>query len=369
VIYDERIAQNDAVFNSVMFAINFGCFVFCLPLIINLRKNMTSRISRNNHYGKDKDVALLSLALILGWVSTIIEFTPLKNPISKSLVLLLPISLSATLWQALKPVEEKKRFALLIVFGSLGVVILASVNNNSKGFILTPIVVAISSLKIWRRGSLFTKIFALIIVLFGTIPLFEILQRNKLGSNEILIASSYQEQLPWYLSPFLVISQRFDQFARVVDAQMAASNSLGGFRGWVDYFASALQWNPSSGRNDASFGQIWNQLITSQSIPGAQLSRVSLAQGMIAEGLIWGGLLSLVIECLVFSIIFIAIGNMLDGKMFGVVSAFCLISNATIFETGTVGFGSILNSASKILPFLFFAYRLMLRLSGDRDRI
>jgi len=366
VIYDERIAQNENIFYSVMFTINLGCFVFCLPLLINLINTKRYKLEKIEISDNENDLRLLTWAVFLGWVSIFFEFSSLRNPITKSLVLLIPISLSAALWEALKPTVQIRKFALVIILGTLGDLVLAVANNNSKGFVLTPLIVFMSSLKIWRNGSSLAKFGLSIISILAAIPIFDYLQKNKLGATEILISSRFSDDLPWYLSPFLIICQRFDQFARVVDAKMAVQNSLGGFHDWILYFVSAVEWNPSSGRSDASFGQIWNQLITSQSVPGARLSQVSLAQGMIAEGIIWNGYVSLLMECAFFSLIFLVIGKLLNGNTYGVLSAFCLMSNATVFETGTIGFASILNSASKLLPFVFLTFWVLKRVSGER---
>ena len=74
----------------------------------------------------------------------------------------------------------------------------------------------------------------------------------------------------------------------------------------------SLYWNPLDGRHETSFGKLWNQQVTSVSVPGARFSSVSLAQGMIGEGIIWKGLVSLVIECGLMALIFNLVGKLLD---------------------------------------------------------
>ena len=119
-----------------------------------------------------------------------------------------------------------------------------------------------------------------------------------------------------------------------------------------------LEWNPNSGRNAPSFGNTWNQLVTNRSIPGARFSPVSLAQGMIGEGLIWAGSLSLVIECLIVSFIFIWVGRLLDRGVLATIFAFGIIGNSTMFEAGSVQISGSISGAVKILIFLWISLKV-----------
>ena len=130
------------------------------------------------------------------------------------------------------------------------------------------------------------------------------------------------------------------------------------YKSWVVYLSNKLVWNPNSGRTELSFGQEWNQLVTNQSIPSSRFSNVALAQGMIAEGFIWSGIISLIIECVVFALIFIWLGNLMDGRPINRIFAFGLIANAAIFEMGIVQFSSVLSGAVKIYLFLIVSHKL-----------
>ena len=116
----------------------------------------------------------------------------------------------------------------------------------------------------------------------------------------------------------------------------------------------AVQWNPTSGREENSFGHLWNQKVTNVSVPGARFSPVSLAQGMIGEGLIWKGLVSLVVECGLMALIFNLVGKLLDRDFVSAVTALALIGNGTIFESGVVQESAKMSAALKNLLFLVF---------------
>ena len=116
----------------------------------------------------------------------------------------------------------------------------------------------------------------------------------------------------------------------------------------------AVQWNPTSGREENSFGHLWNQKVTNVSVPGARFIPVSLAQGMIGEGLIWKGLVSLVVECGLMALIFNLVGKLLDRDFVSAVTALALIGNGTIFESGVVQESAKMSAALKNLLFLVF---------------
>jgi hypothetical protein len=232
--------------------------------------------------------------------------------------------------------------------------------NNSKGIILLPLLIYISTLSIWQEKGrkLYKFLFGLFFFLFS-IRLFSVLQVSKLGGPEVLAIDNNAAGLPWFLSPFVTLSFRFDQFARIADVHFAASNSLGGIDSWFLYFLNNLMWNPDGGRSAATFGQIWNQLVTNQTIPGARLSDVSLAQGMIAEGLVWSGTASLIVECLILSCVFIWISRLTEKGPLSLVLAFSLLGNAAIFEMGLVQFAADLSGSLKILIFLWFSKKVL----------
>ena len=358
-IYDSRIGQSTHNFANVMFPIVVGCFFFCLPLIIHsIRLNTISKQSKSKHFFGNFSW-LIVYGILVGYLSMFLEETSFRNPFSKSLITLLPITFSAFLWSSkdLKfPISKKIG---ITIFGILGILILSINSNNSKGVLLMPALIYISRLDIWKlHGKLAGKFVIGIALPLMLIPIFSILQTNKLGEASVNSAARNSELLPWFLSPFVLLLDRFDQFARVADAIFAEPNPLGSYKSWVVYLSNKLVWNPNSGRTELSFGQEWNQLVTNQSIPSSRFSNVALAQGMIAEGFIWSGIISLIIECVVFALIFIWLGNLMDGRPINRIFAFGLIANAAIFEMGIVQFSSVLSGAVKIYLFLIVSHKL-----------
>ncbi len=359
VVYDFRLGQNSSDYSSVMLLIFLGCFVFCLPLIFNLK--IKKEINEKNNYDKESReiIWIIFFGLACGVLSLLIEGTNFKNPFSKSLTSLVSVSLCIYLWKRGELKFSNTLNMIVLLVGSIGTFYYSVSQNNSKGVLLTPILVFISRLKIWdRKGYLIGKISFVTLITLVIIPVFSILQIRKLGISSASSAKANSELLPWYLSPFLEITNRFDQFARVTDAYFAEPGSLGGMTSWILYILKNLTWNPNSGRSEISFGQRWNQLVTNQSIPGSNLSNVSLSQGMIAEGYIWFGIPSLIIETFLVSIIFLWVGKSLERGAMSLVFAFGIIGSATIFEMGTVQLAGIFSGVMKIILFVWVSKRL-----------
>lgn len=359
IVYDSRIGKSSSNFISVMMLIVIGCFVFCIPIII---KSLTANTS-NKHilksYKPDNSIEIIWVILFglsCGIIAFLIESSSFQNPISKSLTSLITISLSIFLWKRRELKLSKKLSFNITIIGSLGTLLLSISANNSKGILLTPALIYIATLTLWEnKGLNLKKISLLAFMMIIILPLFSKLQMIKLGTAAATSAKNNYELLPWYFSPFLEIANRFDQFARVTDSYFAESGSLGGLQSWIVYILNSLMWNPSSGRSESTFGQDWNVLITAQSISGAQLSSVSLTQGIIAEGYVWLGLRSLIVECLIMSIIYIWVGKSLERSAVSMVFAFGLIGNASIFEMGLVQTAGIFSGVIKILLFIWIS--------------
>jgi hypothetical protein len=342
-----------------MMLIVIGCFVFCIPIII---KSLTANTS-NKHilksYKPDNSIEIIWVILFglsCGIIAFLIESSSFQNPVSKSLTSLITISLSIFLWKRRELKLSKKLSFNITIIGSLGTLLLSISANNSKGILLTPALIYIATLTLWEnKGLNLKKISLLAFMMIIILPLFSKLQMIKLGTAAATSAKNNYELLPWYFSPFLEIANRFDQFARVTDSYFAESGSLGGLQSWIVYILNSLMWNPSSGRSESTFGQDWNVLITAQSISGAQLSSVSLTQGIIAEGYVWLGLRSLIVECLIMSIIYIWVGKSLERSAVSMVFAFGLIGNASIFEMGLVQTAGIFSGVIKILLFIWIS--------------
>ena len=61
-VYDFRLGQNGNDFSSVMSIIILGCFVFCLPLIFNLKVKK----ERNDTYNYDKESREIIWVILFG---------------------------------------------------------------------------------------------------------------------------------------------------------------------------------------------------------------------------------------------------------------------------------------------------------------
>ena len=358
-IYDFRIGQNHSNFFSVMFPIFLGCAVFCIPLLIHqfrgrLSRNRISRSDRSKEYSW-----ILLFGMVCGFLGMLMERTNYRNPFSKSVVGLITICFSMYLWKRKDLKFSQALHITMIVAGCSGVLLTSIILGNSKGVLLFPLLIYVSTLTFWNdKDHRLKKLMASGLLFLSAFPIFEILQSRHLGAISQNTQLRFGESLPWYFSPFLSITGRFDQFARIADAHFANPSALGGFGSWIQYVVYYLKWKPSSGRTTLSFGQNWNELVTEQSVPGSRLSNVSLAQGMVAEGLIWNGLASLIVECLLFSVIFIFIGTMLERGPLPVLMAFGLIGNGSLFENGSIGFVSLLSGTAKMLVFIWIAQRI-----------
>ncbi len=353
-VYDYRIGQNERIFNEILFSIFFGCFIFVTSIVIwNLISKtiliQEKKISEEKMYSQ-----MIFFCFVCGYASILIENTAAKNPFSKSLTILVSTVFSAYLWKRNELKFSRGKHVSIFLLGTLGTYLLSVSANNSKGILLLPALVFLSTLPAWKRGRSGTaKLILATCIALGSIQIFSVLQSNKLGVISVTMANKNIDGLPWYFSPFLILVNRFDQLARVSDVYFAEKNALGSYRAWFDRFIANLEWNPGEGRSTISFGQEWNQLVTNQSIPGSRLSNVALAQGMIAEGLVWSGIGSLIFECIAIAMIFIWIGNLLDKSPLSVMFAFGLIANGSVFEMGLVQFSQILSGAVKMLAFLW----------------
>ena len=86
---------------------------------------------------------------------------------------------------------------------------------------------------------------------------------------------------------------------------------------------------------------------------------------MIAEGLIWKNLSSLLVVCVIMAFIFNVAGKLLDGGFISAVTAFALIGNGTIFESGAVQEFASISAALKNLLFLLLL-RLILKIPKNQ---
>lgn len=364
-IYDDRIGLNNSILLSILSLIFVGCGAFSLMLIVLSRKNGFRSAEAFRIENFDEFLQTVVFGFTVGFLSLLIENTDYKNPFSKSLTPLITLSFCTYLWMRKKGSISRTKDIVIIGIGTLGTFLMSVSLQNSKGVLLLPSLVYISTLQVWKsKDAKLSKFLMMILIVISTIPFFSTLQLRKLGETGLMGATAHGEKLPWYLSPFLLIAERFDQFARITDSRLAAPNSLGGFNSLAKSILQNLEWNPSSGRTEVSFGQQWNLLVTNQTIPGAKMSQVSLSQGMIAEGYIWAGLGSMILECLAIACIFFWVGKLLDGNSIKILFAFGLLQNGSIFESGLVSFAASLSGALKIVLFIWL-YKIISRINGS----
>ena len=360
-IHDTRLIGTEANFNNALTLIILGCYIFCFSLLFQKKTIWSSNIPDSTLYDFQKDSWVLTYGTTIGLLSQSIELTPFQNPFSKSIAQITVPIFCAYLWKRRElHLSDVKSFYILTT-GLAGTIIMAFSNNVSKGILLSPLIIYMWKLSLWKEKRItLKKLVVTVVIPFSSVALFTLLQNIKLGTTGISRVNMNSDSYPWFLRPFLVVSDRFDAFTRVVDA-IYAQGKLGGYKSWLAYVLQSLSWNPSEGRNETSFGQIWNRKISEVSVPGSRESPVSTAQGMIAEGYIWSGFTSLIIECIVCSFIFVMVGKYLEGNFYRIIFGFSLIDNFTLFESGLVQFSAALSGSIKIALFLWFSKHIYYR--------
>jgi hypothetical protein len=357
ITYDQRIANRADAFSKIMILIIIGNSIFCLLLYVSSRISNRNKLreSRPSKLEDPKEVIrVIRYSFFIGLISLAVEQTQYRNVFSKSLFPLLLVSFCAYIWKRDQLKIEKKVDYFFIGIGFLLTVVVSFLDNNSKGVIITPTMLFF--FKYTEKDFHLPKlryVSSVGLMILGSIPIFNFLQENKLGQISIQSATRYSEDLPWFMSPFLTILQRFDQFPRVADAYFSVDHPLGSYVNWFRLVVLNLEWNPLNGRTASSFGQIWNQFVTNQSLVGARFSKVSLAQGPIAEGYVWDGIFSMILECIIIALIFIVVSRALDGTILNAIFGIGMIGNGRVFENGIIG---IAGTTSSTLKFVMFIY-------------
>lgn len=353
-VYDKRIGENTDLLNRILLIIFLGCVVFTSTqylgkILVKYRVKKKIRFIEKKHDSE----TIIFYALFFGVASMILQKTSLQNPVSKSLVILVPLSMAVFLWNKVQNHCNPWVTLTFLLVSSVSILLYSRESGNFKGIILTPALVFIFKMNFWQsQRSRIKKISLLSLLGIGFFPLFTELQRIRLGTTQVDEYLSYQNQLPWYLSPFLNLAVRFDQFARVTDSILAPTGVLGDWKNGFAYMLNEFQLNPSTSSATLTFGQVWNQKVTNQSIPGARFSNVSLGQGMIAEGYVWNGIPTMVATALLVSFTFLIVAKLLRGNLISNFFAFAVIGNATYFEAGIVQMSSNVTSGLKVLLFL-----------------
>ena len=366
-INDIRLNRAEVNIKEPLIIVIVGCFIFCFSLLFQRKIFWSNDLQGSTLSSFKRDSWILTYGLTFALIAQTIELTPFQNPFSKSLaVMTVPVFCSYLWIRRELHLSSFKKFYFWTA-GLTGTFTLAISSNLSKGIFLSPVIIYIWKLSFWQKKKIgLKKLGVAVIFSFILVAFFNLLQNIKLGTYSVSIANSNSDSYPWFLRPVLVLSGRFDAFPKIVDA-VYAQGGLGGYNSWFSYVLNGLSWNPSAGRNEIVFGQVWNQSITETTVRGSRLSSVSTAQGMIAEGYIWSGFPSLIIECILLSFVFVIIGKCLEGNLYRIIFAFALINNYTVFEAGIVQLSSSLSGSIKIMMFLWVSKHISDLLRGRNE--
>lgn len=350
--YDSRLAANPQLVMHALLQCFIGTLVFLGTFFYISRLKYKNPMRDDITVSTKTDFLMLNFGLIAGLVSLTIEYSDLRNPITKSLAASSSVFFYVLLWKRDFYGVSNAGKICSYSLGILDVLATSIFLQNSKGVILFPIL--IFAYRNWQflyiKLSTLAKLRLVLIGILG-VGFFNFLQLRKLGEVAFSQSTKYGDSLPWNLNYLLPISERFDSFARIVDANMAGVGVLGNSLDWFKYVVSALFWNPGSGRLEMGFGQLWNSEVTNLSIHDSYKSAVSLAPGIIAEGYIWSGYSSLIVECLLMALVFRVLSKGMERGILSCVLALGTIGNGTLFEAGIVSVSYKFTEAIKISMF------------------
>jgi hypothetical protein len=126
IFYDGRIGQNQGLLTEILLSILVSCFVFCIPFLIFRKSIVSHGKTRFLAESKSDFLIVIVVGMVTGFISLLIEYSGVRNPFSKSLFILLPISFSAFLWSYQKYSFSKELKLALFVFGAIGTVLTSS---------------------------------------------------------------------------------------------------------------------------------------------------------------------------------------------------------------------------------------------------
>ena len=98
-IYDLRLVNTDVEIRDIFFLIVSGCFIFCILLLFQRRIIWSNSIQGSALFNFQKDSWILSYGITIGLFAQVIEFTPFRNPFSKSLALMIVPIFCSYLWK------------------------------------------------------------------------------------------------------------------------------------------------------------------------------------------------------------------------------------------------------------------------------
>jgi len=362
IFSDLRLVNSQNLLVNSYFLCVLGNFTLVLTIVMigqKLEKDFTSR-------SKDNDtefIKFLIFGLIVGLLSIFIESSNLRNPISKSLTAFGHVTYCLYLWKRpdMLVIPEKLKTFVIHLLGVMNVLALYS-PNNSKGSLFAPLIIFVYRSRIWKRQFDILSLAAISLLSIGGLTLFNKLQSRYLGERYTASIVDSVSTLPWYLGWISPIANRFDLFTAVSDAYLAGQGALGGLNEFTKFVADSLLWNPSSGRTDLSYGQLWNQRVTSITNPEARFSPVSLAQGPTADGWIWFGWEGVLLVNLVFAFSLLFLGKLLSSGTTLSMFAMTIVASNVFFEAGIIQLARLCNSGFKVF-LVAWCFFILLRLN------
>jgi hypothetical protein len=347
-----RLANDQTSFLNAYKLCVIGNVVLVLTFLV--LKPAESKVNELNQMSRETAIeflGFLKFGLILGLTSILVEESSLRNPISKSLTSLGVLAYCLFLWKQPKSYfnNDQLRLFLLHSLGIANIIFLYYHSNFSKGPLFAPFVIFIYRNQIWKKKlGKFGFASLAILLSFSGLTVFNRLQERHLGAGYVAAMQHSLGKLPWYFDWMRPIANRFDLYSSVSDAYFAGKGALGGFREFMSYIFNSLLWNPSSGRIAQTYGQVWNQRVTSISLPDSQLSPVSLAQGSTADGWVWFGLKGVIFFNFIFGISVVIMGRLLSSGSLSAIFAMAVVGSNVFFEAGIIELTRLLNLGVKV---------------------
>lgn len=300
-----------------------------------------------------------------GWIFRILSAGGVGSGIVATLELVALVGVGGLLTRGLRR-DGKTPTALILL------VIISETAWTFVSASKTPIIAVVVFLALrfctdgWTRQRVALVLSAGVVLVGG----FSTFQSYKLSNVTGEVVDSFQASgYPTGVRPFLGIVQRFDQFAAVTDAVFAGVGS------WLTpaeiITKITLSFVPKLFLSDkTNAGAQWNLEVRTQSLPGAHLSDVSLAEGFIAEGYVLGGALGIVIGAMFVAGLGVALSYFISSKSIYLNAAgLVLMSFPVLFERGMLGGVEMFSKSLQAAAVATIIFIFINTVTRDRFRI